>query len=406
MSISPYQKNIISHGLVALVFLTIGWQLGHNEVKIEKANRLGLPTITLQRNTPPEYQNVNMNQFWQVWKIATSKYLEKDKLKAQDLVDSATEGIIKGLDDPYSVYLTPKQNTAAKADLEGTFEGVGMQLGFDKDKQLVVISPITDSPADKAGVRAGDKIWKIDGKDTYGMSVPEAVDKIRGQKGTKVSLSLQREGKDELFDTEITRDKIFIKSVELILLENNTIAQLKINKFGDPTIKEWDEAVNQVLTKGIKKVIVDVRNNPGGYLDTAVYINSDFMDGIVLQQENYLGERKQYTPTRSQRLKDVKVIGLINKGSASASEIVSGGLQDRKKAQLVGETSFGKGTIQEVEDLKDGYGLHITTGKWLLPSGTWIHKIGLKPDFEVKLTEEDRRNKKDPQLDKAVELLR
>jgi carboxyl-terminal processing protease len=404
MEISSYQKKVLSYGATALFFLFVGWQIGHNDVKLTMANGISVPKLSMEQ--PAELKNVNMTQFWQVWSIATSKYLEKDKIKPQDLVDGATAGLINALDDPYSVYLTPKQNTEAKADLEGTFEGVGMQLGYNKDKQLVVISPITESPADKAGVRAGDKIWKIDDKETPGMSVPEAVDLIRGTKGTKVKLTLQREGKDELFDVEITRDTIYVKSVELVLLENETVGQIKINRFGDPTKKEWDEAVDQIVQKGIKKVIVDVRNNPGGYLDTAVYINSDMMDGTVLQQENYLGQRKAYSPTRSQRLKDVKIVGLINKGSASASEIVAGGLQDRKRAQLVGETSFGKGTIQEVEDLKAGYGLHITTGKWLLPSGTWIHKIGLKPDFEVKLTEEDRVSKNDPQLNKAVELLK
>lgn len=383
--------------------LLIGWQLGHNDIKIERQKAQFLPTISLKSNQPADLSNVNMSQFWNVWQIATTKHIDKDKITQQKLIDGATAGMVAAFDDPYSAYLTPEQNSNAKADLGGTFEGVGMQLGFNKEKQLVVMSPITGSPADKAGVRAGDKIWMIDTLETPGLSLPEAVEKIRGKKGTQVKLKMQRD-QEALFDVELTRDTIYIKSVEAKLLENDSIAHVKINRFGDTTKAEWDEAVNLINSKKITKLVLDVRNDPGGYLDTAVYINSDFMDGVVLQQENYLGERNKYTSTHPARLRGIKVVGLINKGSASAAEIVSGAIQDRKIGVLVGEQSFGKGTIQEVEDLSGGAGLHITTAKWLLPSGRWIHKEGLKPDTEVKLTEDDILNKRDPQLDKAIEL--
>jgi carboxyl-terminal processing protease len=347
-----------------------------------------------------------MTKFWKVWDIVNTKYVEKDKIDQKKLIEGATAGMVNALDDPYSVYLTPSQNKDSKDDLEGKFEGVGMQLGFDKDKNIVVVAPIKDSPAEKAGMRAGDKIWMINEKETPGMSLPEAVSTIRGEKGTKVKLKIQHEGNPDLVDVEITRDTIYIKSVEFETVGDNKIGHITINRFGDPTKTEWDEAVNQVLSKKLDKVIVDVRNNPGGYLDTAVYINSDFIEGVVMQQEDYMGNKKKFDNIHAPRLKNVKVIGLINKGSASASEIVAGGLQDSGRAKLVGEQSFGKGTIQEVEDLSEGAGIHITTAKWLLPTGKWIHKIGLKPDYEIKLSEDDITNKKDPQLDKAIELLK
>ncbi len=406
MNLSPLQKKVLSLGGVSLVSLLIGWQLGQNDITIERLNSQSLPKIQIESKRPADIADVDMTQFWNVWRIASTKYIEKDKVTGQKLIEGATAGLIEALDDPYSVYLTKSQNEDSKEDLNGRFEGVGMQLGFNKDKQLIVVSPITSSPAEKAGIRAGDKIWFIDEKDTIGLSLPEAVEKIRGEKGTKVKLKIQHETSTELTDIEITRDTIIVKSVEVKMIENNTIAHVKINRFGDTTKSEWDEAVRTINSQNIKKVALDVRNNPGGYLDTAEYINSDFINGVVVQQENYLGERRKATSSHAQRLAGVQVVGLINKGSASASEIVAGGLQDTGKAKLVGEQSFGKGTIQEVEDLSGGAGLHITTAKWLLPSGKWIHKEGLKPDIEVKRTEEDILANKDPQLDKAVELLK
>jgi carboxyl-terminal processing protease len=402
MNISPHQKFVLTIGTVSLISLLVGWQLGHNDVN--KSGGL-FTSFAISKDQPANVQ-ASMTKFWKVWDIVNTKYVEKDKIDQKKLIEGATAGMVNALDDPYSVYLTPTQNKDSKDDLEGKFEGVGMQLGFDKDKNIVVVAPIKDSPAERAGMRAGDKIWMINEKETPGMSLPEAVSTIRGEKGTKVKLKIQHEGNPDLIDVEITRDTIYIKSVEFETVGDNKIGHITINRFGDPTKTEWDEAVNQVLNKKLDKVIVDVRNNPGGYLDTAVYINSDFIDGIVMQQEDYMGNKKKFDNIHTPRLKHVTVIGLINKGSASASEIVAGGLQDSGKAKLVGEQSFGKGTIQEVEDLTEGAGIHITTAKWLLPSGKWIHKIGLKPDYEIKLSEDDITNKKDPQLDKAIELLK
>lgn len=405
MALSPWQKYILSIGIASLISLNIGWQLGHRDITISRQKSSFLPSIQIKDLSSNQVSNADMAQFWKVWNIISTKYVEKEKVTPQKLIEGATAGLVNALDDPYSVYLTPEQNKESKADLEGKFEGVGMQLGYNDQKQLIVISPLTGSPAENAGIKPGDKIWMIDDKETPGITLVEAVDKIRGPKGTKVKLKMQHENSD-LFDVELTRDTIYIKSVEAKLLEGDTIGYIRINRFGDSTETEWDEAVKTITDKKISKVIVDVRSNPGGYLETAKYINSDFMTGTVVAQEDYMGQRTNFPATHPPRLQNTKVIGLINKGSASASEIVAGGLQDRGIAKLVGEKSFGKGTIQEVEDLNGGYGIHLTIAKWLLPSGTWIHKKGLTPDYEVKIEDSDTNSKKDPQLDKAVELLK
>ncbi|MDQ3099455.1 MAG: S41 family peptidase [bacterium] len=403
MSLSSHQKWIITIGATSLISLLIGWKLGNNNVQIGGNSSLAsIPFITSGSNS----QNPDMSRFWQVYNIVKTKYVEKDKVDANKLIEGATAGLVNALEDPYSVYLTPKQNTSATEELQGSFEGIGVQLGFNEDKQLVVISPLKDTPGERAGMRAGDIIWQINDKDTYGISLPEAVDQIKGPKGTKVKLKIQHEEQKELTDVEIVRDSIVVKSVEFEMLENNTIAHVTINRFGDQTRTEWNDVVTTITRNNVKKLILDVRNNPGGYLDTAKYINSDFMEGVVVASENYKGEKAQEQADHSPRLKGVTVVVLINKGSASAAEIVAGALQDRGIAKLVGENSFGKGTVQEVETLSGGAGIHITTAKWLLPSGKWIHKIGLKPEVEVKLTEEDIKSKKDRQLEKALELIK
>jgi carboxyl-terminal processing protease len=406
MSLSPYQKYIISIGATAVLFLTIGWNLGRNNLSITPGSGGIIPTFAIDKRNPQDVSNVNMSQFWEVWRIVTTKYIERGKITPQKLVEGATAGMVSALDDPYSAYLTPKQNEQSKEQLGGSFEGIGIQIEINKEKQIVIINPLPGTPAEKAGLKPGDIIWKIGEKDAFGISLPEAVELIKGPKGSKVKLKIQHPDAKDLTDVEVVRDTIDIKSVEVKLLENNTIAYVHVNRFGDKTQEEWDTAVAQIKKNNIKRMIFDVRDNPGGYLDTAIYINSDVMDGAVVGQEDYKGNRTFVQPNHEGRLKDIKIVGLINKGSASASEITAGGMQDRGRAKLVGELSFGKGTVQEVENISGGAGLHITTAKWLLPSGKWIHKIGLKPDYEVKPTEEELANKKDVQLDKAIEVVK
>ena len=327
------------------------------------------------------------------------------------MVYGAISGMVASLGDPYTVFLPPSDQKQSKEDLAGSFEGVGIQLGY-KDGKIAVIAPLTETPADKAGIKAGDLILKIKDaannvdKETVGMTLPEAVELIRGPKGTEITLSLSREGKED-FDAILKRDTILVKSVELSYKEKTAV--LKLTRFGERTYEEWDAAVTEIENKINKKevsgMVLDLRNNPGGLLQGSIFIASEFLkDGIIVKQEkSQNGGTETYSVSRNGKLTKIPLVVLINPGSASASEIVAGALQERGRAKLVGEKSFGKGTVQEAEELVGGSGLHVTVARWLLPSGKNIDKEGVNPDFEIKMDDNDQTI--DPQLDKALELL-
>lgn len=388
--------------IIAIFLFVLGVWVGRNvslpfipsdQPKIEVLNKLY------------KKDDVDFATFWEVWDKLNTTFLDKKKLSGEKLLHGAISGLVEAAGDPYTSYYDPDANKSFNDELAGTFEGVGIELGV-KDNKLVVIAPLEDSPAKKAGVKAGDRIVLIDGKDASKFSISDAVKMIRGQAGTKIKLTVTREGKTEPLSFELTREKITIKTIKLEI--DSGVAKINLSRFGDNTQKEWDDAVNEITTKGVNKIILDLRDDPGGRLDAAIYIANDFLptNTVVVQQEDSNGNRKAARTDHDGRLQGVELVILINKGSASASEIVSGALQDHKKAQIVGETSFGKGTVQSVADLKDGSGLHITIAKWLTPNGNWIHGQGIKPDIEIKLSEEDVKADKDPQLDKAKELLR
>jgi len=270
-----------------------------------------------------------------------------------------------------------------------------------------VIAPLKGTPADKAGVKAGDLILKINEEAANDLSADEAAQKIRGPKGTKVKLTLLHSGEKESYEVEITRETIIVSSVEVDFLSDNgqTVAHLRLLKFGDRTAEEWEKAVSQILDyqPQVKGIVLDLRNNPGGYLTGSVFIASEFLSsGIIVQQEQASGFKETYSVDRQGELLTQPLAVLINEGSASASEIVAGSLRDHQRAKIVGTKSFGKGTIQEAEDLPGGAGLHITTARWLLPSGESVDEVGLKPDVEIK---DDPETEIDEQLAKAIEAL-
>ena len=329
--------------------------------------------------------------------------MERNKLDPQQLLYGAMSGLVDAVGDPYTVFLDPEQNKDFELSLSGTYEGVGIEMDV-REGQIVVIAPIEGAPAQKAGVAAGDKILRIDDVDTSTLKIQEAVQKIRGTAGSSVVLTLERDGKK--FDIKITREKITIKSVEFEDLGQG-IARIKIVRFGDNTLREWKNAANKVVSGGFKKLILDLRNNPGGRLDISISVAGDFVSKgtTIVVEEDSSGNQLPFKSEEEPILQGIKAAVLINKGSASASEIVAGALRDLLSVKLVGEMSFGKGTIQKVDDLPAGAGLHITFAKWLTPKGTWVNQKGLKPDIEVKLTEADAKAKRDPQLAKAKELL-
>ncbi|MBI5150999.1 MAG: S41 family peptidase [Candidatus Pacebacteria bacterium] len=355
---------------------------------------------------PSSESSVDFSQFWEVWNRLESFYVDPEKLDAKKMVYGAIQGMTSALGDPYTMYLPPEEHKRSVEDLQGAFDGVGIQLGY-KNQTLAVIAPLKGHSAEKAGVQAGDFILRIKDekknvdKETTGISLPEAVNLIRGPKGTYVKLTFLREGgKPE--EKELMRDTIIVPSVELKYVEKNGkhIAHIILSRFGERTDNEWKKIVDDILTqkKKVSGAIVDVRNNPGGYLQGAIDIASEFIpNGPIVTQQGRV-EKQTYTVSRRGRLTEVPVVVLANKGSASASEIVAGALRDRRGAKLVGENTFGKGTVQDAQnDLPDGAGLHITIAKWLLPSGSWIHEKGLSPDVEIV----DDQNT--PDIDEAVQ---
>jgi len=387
--------------IIAFVILAggIGYWLGGQGLTI---NIGGPQKVTIDRTTPAD-KDLDFSLFWTAWDRLFANYLDKTAISSQEMIYGAIKGMVSSLGDPYTVFLPPQENKEAKEDLDGAFEGVGIQLGYI-DEQLAVIAPLSGMPAEKVGVKAGDLILKVDEKETLEMTLPEAVTLIRGPKGTTVKLTLLHQGETEPYVAEIVRSTIIVPSVEVVFLEEN-IAHLKLTRFGERTSDQWAMAVNQILTHQptVKGVILDLRNNPGGYLSGSVFIASEFLSsGVVVKQENAAGNQENYSVDRQGILLHQPLVVLVNQGSASASEIVAGALQEYKRARIVGEETFGKGTIQEAEDLPGGAGLHITTARWLLPSGKSIDKDGIIPDNQIT---NDQTTEEDEQLQEAIKLL-
>lgn len=407
--------------VIILIAGLIGYYVGINNVKVSWKNYKP-SAFVINKEAPASVSNVDFSLFWNVWNRLESNYYDKTKLDPQKMLNGAITGMTESLGDPYTMYLPPKQNTNFKDGLAGQFSGIGAELGT-KDKQIIVIAPLSGSPAEKAGVKAGDEILKVNGETTANWTLPFAVEKIRGPKGTSVVLTILHKDSDKPYDINIIRDTITVKSVagwirkvrEIesiksitgIKGEDKKIAYIRLSQFGDSTNNDWVSIISKFnlqmqADKNIKGLIIDVRNNPGGYLSDAVYISSEFLkQGTpVVLQENSQGARTTLSVMRRGIMYEIPLVVLMNKGSASASEIVSGALKDNKRAILVGETSFGKGTIQESTDLGNGAAVHITVAKWLTPNGTWVNGKGLRPDVEVKLDEKDPSH--DVQLEKAI----
>lgn len=403
--------------LIAILTFFLGWQLGHKDVTFKWDNLA--TNLKIENSSVPQNLNVDFKLFWETWNLLNTKYLDKKALDPEKMFYGAISGMVASLGDPYTVFLPPQQQKSSKEELGGSFEGVGIQLGFDetkspasgsKEKRLVVIAPLDGTPAKEAGIKPLDLIIKIDEKDTTNMTLPDAVDLIRGPRGTNIELTIYREGEKEPKIFNLVRRTIVVKSVELSFKQNKAgknIAVINLSRFGERTEGEWDEAVSQIIDKKADGLVLDLRNNPGGYLEGAVFIASEFLSsGPVVLQEDARGEKLNFNVNRTGKLLDIPLVALINKGSASASEIVAGALQDKQRAKLVGEKSFGKGTIQEAQELSKNTGIHITIAKWLTPKGRWVNELGgLSPDIEVKTNEEDIKDAtKDPQMEKALEL--
>lgn len=347
--------------------------------------------------------DINFNLFWEVWDVLKNDYVDKGKLTDKEMFYGAIKGMVGAAGDPYTVFLDPKLAEEFADDLAGTFQGIGAEIGIRKEV-LTIIAPLPESPAEKAGLMAGDKIIAINGTSTMGIAIDEAINKIRGPKGTEVVLTILRNGENKTKDIKIKRDTIVVKSVKTEVKDKIFI--LKISNFNDDTAGLIDEAVKKIITLNPKGIILDLRNDPGGYLETAIKVASEWVeDGIVVTEKFGEDKKNDFTAEGLARLKNYKTVVLVNGGSASASEIVAGALKDYGLATIVGEQTFGKGSVQSLENFSDGSALKVTVAKWYTPKGVNINEQGIKPDIEVKLSEDDYNNNRDPQMDKATEII-
>jgi len=409
-----FRNWILIISLVA-VSGTMGYEFGQQRLKWSFENWKPAVVVNKMPTLAGKPSDVDFGLFWTVWDKMNAEYVDKTALDATKMVDGAISGMVAAVGDPYTVFLPPQENKEAKEDLGGSFEGVGIQLGF-RDGHLAVVAPLPGMPAIKAGVRAGDYILNIKDvakdvdRDTESMSLPEAVKLIRGTKGTKVELELLHNNNGEKpYTVILERETIVVKSVQTEILDGN-VAWIKLTRFGDLTQDEWNTMVSGL--GDVRGIVLDLRNNPGGYLEGAVYIAGEFLPvgRNVVSQQSGDGTKVDDAVKRNGRLLKDKLVVLVNKGSASASEILAGALQDYKRAKIVGEQSFGKGSVQQPEDFPDGAGLHVTIARWLRPNGEWIDKKGITPDVVVKWEPDENASdsadwKSDKQLLKAVELL-
>ena len=371
--------------IIFLIVFVFGYYLGQTEKPL------------LIKPAPSE--KADMSLFWETWDLVKEKYV--NQINDQDLVYGAIKGMVSALKDPYSAFMTPEENKQFEEDMQGSFEGIGAEIGI-RDGVLTIIAPLEGMPAEKAGIKAGDKVIKVNDKSTAEMTLNEAVRLIRGPRGTTVSLTVLRNG--EAQEIKIVRNQIDIKSVKLEQKENNII-YIDINGFLQDTSQEFTIAAAQVLLLNPKGIILDLRNNPGGYLDQAIEVTGWFVDkGEVVVIEEF-GDNKQteHKAFGNASLKKYPLVVLVNQGSASGSEILAGALRDLRSTKLIGEKTFGKGSVQELENLENKSSLRITIAKWLTPNGYSIHEKGLEPDLAM--IDDPKTEDVDEQLEEAMKIL-
>ena len=358
--------------------------------------------------------DVNFSLFWESWDALKTKYANPEDMDTQKMIYGAISGMVKSLGDPYTAFFNPEDAKRFLEDVNGKFEGVGMEIGI-RNEQLTIIAPLENTPADKAGLRPGDKIIRIDDTASSDISIEEAVTLIRGEKGTEVVLTIFRESWNETKEFKIQRAVINISSSKWELLatdgeksEQGEIAYIKIYHFSENLDTDFTKMADEILNSPAKKIILDLRNNPGGYLVRAQDIAGWFLERdkvVVIEDFGPDEEQKIDKAKGNSKFLEYPMVILSNQGSASASEILASALRDNRGIKIIGETSFGKGSVQKLEKLSDGSNLKITIAKWLTPNEESISGIGLDPDIEVKMTEDDYTNENDPQLEKAIEII-
>jgi carboxyl-terminal processing protease len=342
--------------------------------------------------------------FWEAWDLVHENFVDQP-LNDDELMQGAIHGLMQALGDPHSSYMDPEQYEQANMQYEGEYEGIGAYIDTSTD-YITIISTMPGSPAEEVGLMPGDQVLAVDGEDMTGVDGSLVIRKILGPAGTNVMLSIRREGSADVLEYEITRAVISLPSVESEMLDAN-IAYIKLNDFGSRTTKEFQDALEELVTEETQGLILDLRGNPGGLLTTSVEVTSELLpEGIVLVERFGDGTEQEYEVLPGGLATEIPLVVLVNGGSASASEIVAGAIQDTERGILVGETTFGKGSVQSWIALSNDAGaIRVTIARWYTPADRQIAEVGLTPDVEVLITEEDIAAGIDPQLEKAIEIL-
>ncbi len=391
--------------LVLVGTFVFGFAFGQFNAQKSNTNQIITKTSGTLASIFGNNSNIDTKLFQEVWDEIHSQYIYKNKIDDAQLFYGSIYGLVAALDDPHSTFMDPQVAQEYQNDLKGEFSGIGAEIGR-KNNFLVVIASLPGAPAEKAGLKSGDRILAIDGQDTTGFSADKAVSLIRGEKGTKVVLSILSKGENQTKDVTIVREKITASSV--IYKNENNIAIVRITGFNDDTSSAFASVAQKILNQNPKGLIIDLRSNPGGYLKTAVDLAGYWLEpGQVVVREEFADKSQniEHKADTKTSLRKFKTVVLVNEGSASASEILAGALKDYNISQVVGMKTYGKGSVQSLVSLRSNSALKITVAKWLTPLGKSIEPDGITPDVVVDFTEEEYNNDQDPQLDKAIELI-
>jgi len=404
-----FNKDVNLKKLSYVIFslIMIGGVLGIG-VYIGYSHRPEIEKISSVINKNPQVETQSdFSPFWKVWNTLNEKSIYAKKVSDQDRVWGAVSGLASSLGDPYTVFFPPAENKSFTEEIKGSFEGIGAEIGI-KDSILTVIAPLKDTPAWRSGLKAGDKIIKINKTSTNEMTIDGAIGLIRGPQGTTVTLTILRMGENETQDIVVTRERIQTPTIDTELRDDG-IFVIKLYSFSENSDTLFKDAVLKFLNSDSSKLILDLRGNPGGYLDSAVNIGSWFIDEgkTILIEDRGDGSKQKIYRSHGPRLFNdtLSFVVLVDGGSASASEILAGALKEHGIAKLVGEKTYGKGSVQELVKITDDTSLKVTVANWLTPNGTSISLKGIEPDYKIDFTKKDFDNKKDPQMDKAVEIL-
>lgn len=399
-----------THIAIALAIAFIAFGGGFYTGTAQDGRTSVLSAFASENESTSRGQEIDMSAFWRSWDILDEKFVPTASStlpSEQERVYSAIEGLTDAYNDPYTTFLPPQENKVFEEDISGNFEGVGMEIGI-RDEVLTVVSPLSNTPAERAGLKSGDKIVSIDGESTQGMSVEGAVQLIRGEKGTDVILTIQREERSEPFDVSVTRDTIQIPTIDT--RQQDDVFIIKIHNFSAIASGLFKESLREFVESGTNDLIIDLRNNPGGYLDASIEMASWFLPaGEPVVTEDFGGDREN----RVHRSRGYDIFTdqldlaiLVNGGSASASEILAGALSEHDVATLVGSKTFGKGSVQELVEITDETSLKVTVARWVTPGGTVISNSGIEPDISITPSEEDAEQNRDVQLQRAIEHLK